>query len=102
VLAVGIEIGQYRIERQLGEGGIGAVYRALDTKLGRPVAIKVLSQEVADAEARRRFQRERYGSTRPARSPDRIHRSTRTRRSPRSGTSFACRCSRAFYRGDLL
>ena len=58
MLAVGIEIGQYRIERQLGEGGIGAVYRALDTKLGRPVAIKVLSQEVADAEARRRFQRE--------------------------------------------
>jgi serine/threonine-protein kinase len=58
VPAVGIEIGQYRIERQPGEGGIGAVYRALDTKLGRPVAIKVLSQEVADAEARRRFQRE--------------------------------------------
>jgi len=37
---------------------MGTVYRALDTKLNRPVAIKVLSDELADASARRRFQRE--------------------------------------------
>lgn len=37
---------------------MGTVYRALDTKLNRPVAIKFLSDELADATARRRFQRE--------------------------------------------
>src|SRR4249920_3065667 len=51
-------IGVYRIEALLGEGGMGRVYRALDTNLNRPVAIKVLSNELADANARRRFQRE--------------------------------------------
>src|SRR6202521_6328507 len=54
----GTQLGSYRIESQLGEGGMGAVYRAFDTKLNRPVAIKVLSGDVADAAARRRFQRE--------------------------------------------
>src|SRR2546427_6536069 len=37
---------------------MGTVYRALDTKLNRPVAIKFLSADLADAAARRRFQRE--------------------------------------------
>ena len=37
---------------------MGTVYRALDTKLSRPVAIKFLSGDLADADARRRFQRE--------------------------------------------
>ncbi len=37
---------------------VGVVYRAIDTKLNRPVAIKLLSSEIADAAARRRFQRE--------------------------------------------
>jgi eukaryotic-like serine/threonine-protein kinase len=50
--------GRYEIEGQLGEGGMGVVYRALDTKLNRPVAIKFLSNEFADADARHRFQRE--------------------------------------------
>src|SRR5579859_7379390 len=54
----GTLVGSYRIESLLGEGGMGAVYRAFDTKLNRPVAIKVLSGDVADAAARRRFQRE--------------------------------------------
>src|SRR5450631_3133845 len=57
-LAPATMIGVYRIEAALGEGGMGTVYRALDTKLNRPVAIKVLSNELADADARRRFQRE--------------------------------------------
>src|SRR5690242_13048385 len=57
-LSFGSQIGYYRIESPLGEGGMGVVYRALDTKLNRPVAIKFLSNELADAAARRRFQRE--------------------------------------------
>src|SRR4030095_16677498 len=51
-------VGTYRLEFQLGEGGMGTVYRALDTRLNRPVAIKFLSAGLADASARRRFQRE--------------------------------------------
>jgi serine/threonine protein kinase len=57
-VAVGALLGPYRIEAQIGEGGMGTVYRALDTKLNRPVAIKLLSDQLADAAARRRFQRE--------------------------------------------
>jgi len=57
-MPAGTLVGVYRIEAPLGEGGMGTVYRALDTKLNRPVAIKVLSNELADADARRRFQRE--------------------------------------------
>src|SRR5690242_17214448 len=55
---VGHKLGQYEIASVLGEGGMGVVYRATDTKLNRPVAIKFLSDELADAAARRRFQRE--------------------------------------------
>ena len=54
----GTQLGPYRIEAPLGEGGMGVVYRALDTKLNRPVAVKFLSDELADTAARRRFQRE--------------------------------------------
>src|SRR5512143_707397 len=57
-LVPGTQIGSYRLESQLGEGGMGTVYRALDAKLNRPVAIKFLSDDLADAAARRRFQRE--------------------------------------------
>jgi serine/threonine protein kinase len=53
-----LEIGSYKIESQLGEGGMGVVYKALDTKLNRRVAVKLLSDKLADAAARRRFQRE--------------------------------------------
>jgi serine/threonine protein kinase/tetratricopeptide (TPR) repeat protein len=57
-IPVGHRIGGYQVQAPLGEGGMGVVYRALDTKLNRPVAIKVLSDDLADAAARRRFQRE--------------------------------------------
>jgi serine/threonine protein kinase len=56
--AIGPQVGPYRIEAKLGEGGMGIVFRAHDTKLNRPVAIKFLSGDLADAAARRRFQRE--------------------------------------------
>jgi eukaryotic-like serine/threonine-protein kinase len=58
VYAAPKRVGRYEIEGQLGEGGMGVVYRALDTNLNRPVAIKFLSNEFADAAARHRFQRE--------------------------------------------
>src|SRR5262249_46167051 len=57
-LAVGALLGHYRIDGVLGRGGMGTVYRATDTKLRRPVAIKFLSAALADPEARRRFRQE--------------------------------------------
>jgi serine/threonine protein kinase/Tol biopolymer transport system component len=58
MLEAGSVIGPYRIDHCVGAGGMGVVYRAQDTKLNRPVAIKFLSEDLADATARRRFQRE--------------------------------------------
>jgi eukaryotic-like serine/threonine-protein kinase len=57
-IETGTQVGSYRIEAAVGEGGMGTVYRALDPKFNRPVAIKLLHEDVADAAARRRFQRE--------------------------------------------
>ena len=53
------QFGSYRIVGPLGSGGMGEVYRAHDTKLGRDVAIKVLPAALAqDADRRTRFERE--------------------------------------------
>jgi len=52
-------IAHYRITSKLGEGGMGAVYRATDTKLNRDVAIKVIPEEFArDPDRMARFTRE--------------------------------------------
>src|SRR5579871_152445 len=58
-LAPGTRLGPYEIGDSLGAGGMGEVYRAKDTRLGREVAVKILPQHLADApEARQRFERE--------------------------------------------
>jgi len=58
-LAPGTSIGSYKIVSAIGAGGMGEVYRATDTRLGRDVAIKVLPAAVAsDSERLARFDRE--------------------------------------------
>ncbi|HEY6039657.1 MAG TPA: serine/threonine-protein kinase, partial [Kofleriaceae bacterium] len=54
----GDQFGPYEVVDALGEGGMGEVYRARDTRLGREVAIKILRADRIDEEQRRRFQRE--------------------------------------------
>ena len=54
----GERVGRYELVSLLGTGGMGEVYRALDTQLSRHVAIKFLSTDLANASARRRFQQE--------------------------------------------
>jgi serine/threonine-protein kinase len=56
---IGTSLGHYRVVEKIGAGGMGDVYRATDTKLGRDVAIKILSGAFADAPERlARFERE--------------------------------------------
>src|SRR6202166_4533016 len=58
-LASGTRLGSYEGVAQIGAGGMGEVYQAHDTKLGRDVAIKVLPEAFAhDADRLSRFQRE--------------------------------------------
>lgn len=55
----GARFGPYRIEEQIGKGGQGLVFRAIDTRLGRPVALKVLSRSgMVSVEQLRRFRQE--------------------------------------------
>src|SRR6266480_6343812 len=58
-LTSGTRLGPYEIQSPLGAGGMGEVYRARDTRLGRDVAIKVLPETLTkDADRLRRFEQE--------------------------------------------
>src|SRR5438132_826370 len=63
-LQSGTRLGPYEISSPIGAGGMGEVYRARDTRLGREVAIKVLPQELSrDAQRLARFEREARSSS---------------------------------------
>ena len=56
---IGTKLAHYEITTHLGSGGMGEVYQATDTKLGRNVAIKFLPESLShDSERVARFQRE--------------------------------------------
>ena len=63
MLTPGAQLGPYQIEAQIGAGGMGSVYRAVDTRLGRKVAIKICAQQFSG-----RFEREARRSSWKARS----------------------------------
>jgi len=61
---IGQTLKHYAVEEELGRGGMGVVYRARDTRLGRPVAVKVLPAEFTrDADRRARFLQEAHAAS---------------------------------------
>ncbi len=58
-LTTGTTIGHYKIDREIGRGGMGIIFLAHDTRLGRTVALKALPEDVAaDLDRLQRFERE--------------------------------------------
>ena len=63
---IGTTLSHYRIDDRIGAGGMGVVYRATDTRLGRVVAIKVIAPDAAgDRDRRERFLREARAASAP-------------------------------------
>ncbi len=59
-LSAGARLGPYEVLAPLGAGGMGEVYRARDTRLGREVAVKVLPEQLSSDSGRlRRFEKRR-------------------------------------------
>ncbi len=69
---IGTQIGRYRIDSELGRGGMGVVYRGTQVTLDRTVAIKMLPAHLADGDNRERFRREALTLARLA-HPNIIH-----------------------------
>lgn len=61
---VGTRLDHYELHEFVGGGGMGAVFRATDTRLGRTVAVKVLSRDHSDEETLRRFRNEAQSAAR--------------------------------------
>jgi serine/threonine protein kinase len=63
-LEAGVQVGDFRIERRIGAGGMGIVYQARQISLDRPVALKVLGQALTRSADVSRFQREAQAAAR--------------------------------------
>ena len=73
-LEIGSRLGHYNVTALIGEGGMGQVYQATDTKLNRQVALKILPEAFAtDLDRLARFQREAQGPCQSQPSEHRGH-----------------------------